>query len=85
MVEESPSNNGCSFLQGFHLALPDHDDAPAEMNQTRMIRRIPPDIDIKLSYPEIRVGFRNCGALAAWVPMPEATVHEYDRFPFAEY
>lgn len=67
------------------LALPYYDDAPSRCMQRGTIARIPRDIRFELGSPELAIAFRKSGLRAPFVPMPIATVHEYDRFPLRQH
>ena len=83
ILQESDDSLGDQF-ETAQLALPYHQDAPAQPRQLALLDEIPFPVAIELGAPELDARLRRARKRTARMTMPEATVHEDDLPPARE-
>ena len=78
------SCNGRRCFARFQAALPHDRYAPSKVIQKCVVALIPQDVPSKLVFPEYVIARGRCGVAAARMPMPEASVNQYDRLPLRQ-
>ena len=67
------------------LALPNREHVPAQSSQRSRSSLIARNIFSELGCPELHVRFGSRGKSAAWVAVPEASVHKHDSLVLWEH